>query len=260
MGMPALMYLIGDLPTVLGVPDPEIDDDDERDPGEWDTRLFSIISRYVNSGFPVLVATQGHAFVVVAWYREGDQMRFVANDDEIGPYDVIELPLEDPIRGPWEGLMVPLPPRVFLTGESAENDAYETLYSLGLGDEAPAAWRELGQRVAAGEISRRTRLIRGRDYKARLAHQGRDEAFVRELRLARLSHWVWLVEAHDRQARDAAQPCVLAEFVYDSTSYDREPRRLAVSYPGLTVTIPPDHGEPVVVTGADGPWAPLERE
>ncbi len=128
MGMPALMYVLGELPTVLGVPDPE--EDPDKPPGEWDTRLFSVISRYVNSGFPVLVGTEGHAFVVVGWYRDGDRMRFVANDDEIGPYDIIELPMADPHRGPWEALMVPLPPRVFMTGESAESDAYETLDSL----------------------------------------------------------------------------------------------------------------------------------
>jgi hypothetical protein len=74
-------------------------------------------------------------------------------------------------------------------GESAENDAYETLYGLAFADDGPEAW-QLGQRVIAGGISRRVRLVRGRDYKARLAEQGRSEDSVRELRLARMSHWV----------------------------------------------------------------------
>ena len=39
-------------------------------PGAWDTRLFSIICRYLNSGFPVLVGTTNHAFTLVGWYRE----------------------------------------------------------------------------------------------------------------------------------------------------------------------------------------------
>ena len=96
--MPALMYVIGNLPTVLGVPEPTPDEGGDKQPGEWDKRLFSVISRYVNSGFPVLVGTAGHAFVVVGWYREGDQMRFVVNDDEIGPYDIVEKPMADPLR------------------------------------------------------------------------------------------------------------------------------------------------------------------
>lgn len=252
MGLPALMYLIGDLPSVLGVPDPEPQEGME--PGEWDTRLFSVISRYVNSGFPVLVGTQGHAFVVVGWFREDGLMRFVANDDELGPYDVIELPMDDPLRGPWEALMVPLPPRVFLTAESAESDAFETLYGLGLADDLPQPWTELGKRVAANEISRRVMLVRGRDYKAKLIDQARGDAVVRALRLARMSHWVWVVEAQDRAAREAGDPCVQAEFVYDSTSYDRAPKRLAVSYPGMTVTVPPEDGKSAIVEGAPNPW------
>jgi hypothetical protein len=253
MGMPALMYVLGALPTVLGVPDPEPDEDKE--PGEWDTRLFSVISRYINSGFPVLVGTSGHAFVIVGWYKdEAGRMHFVANDDEVGPYDVIDLPMDDPLRGPWEALMVPLPPRVFMTGESAENDAYETLYGLGLAEDAPEAWVDLGRRVAEDAVSRRVMLVRGRDYKRRLRDQGRHDDAVRALSLARMSHWVWVVEAHDRASRRAGEPCVEAEFVYDSTSYDRAPRRLAVSYPGLTITVPPDHGQATVVEGTVGGW------
>jgi hypothetical protein len=218
----------------------------------WRSR--GVISRYVNSGFPVLVGTAGHAFVVVGWYREGDQMRFVVNDDEIGPYDIVEKPMADPLRGPWNALMVPLPPRVFMTAESAENDAYETVYGVGLAEDVPESWRALSERMAAGDLSRRVRLVRGRDYKARLADQGRDNESMRALRLARLSHWVWVVEVQDRDARTKGRPCVLAELVYDSTSYDRAPRRLAVSYPGVTLALPPDDGKPVMVICAEDPW------
>lgn len=252
VGLPALTYSVGHLPSVLGVPEPS--PDDGRAAGHWDTRLFSVIARYVNSGFPVLVATQGHAFVVVGWYRDGDRVRFIVNDDELGPYQVVDNPLEDELRGPWEALMVPLPPRVFMTAESAENNAYETLEGLAYAGMSPRPWQHLGERVIAGEVSRRTVLLRGRDYKAKLADQERNDESVRALRLARLSHWVWIVEAHDRTARDAGKPCVLAEFVYDTTSYDRAPRRLAVSYPGITVVVPPSPGTPLAVRGTSVAW------
>jgi hypothetical protein len=250
MGLPALMYFFGGLPTVQGIPNPTPVPNQK--PGEWDVRLFSVICRYLNSGFPVLVTTKTHAFVVVGWYRENGLIRFIASDDEIGPYDVIENPLSDPIRGPWEGMMVPLPPRVLMTGEAAENDAYETLYSLGFSTTVPSQWIDLGKRLIAGEISRRTTLVRGRDWKAHLAEQGRSDPSVEALRLARASHWVWVVEAHDRAARDAGDPCVLAEFVYDATSYDKRPTRLAVSYPGATVVVPPAQGARVAVAGTRG--------
>jgi hypothetical protein len=153
--------------------------------------------------------------------------------------------------------MVPLPPRAWLAGEAAENDAYETLFGLQFASSSvtPAEWIELGQRVAAGDVSLRTMLIRGRDFKERLMAQARPDDVVCGLRLARLSHWVWVVEAHDRDARRKGDPCVLAEFVYDSTSYEQpSPNRLAVSYPGMTVVVPPDKGSSSAVIGTFANW------
>lgn len=259
VGQPALMYLLGALPTVQGVSEPS-PADPSAPGGTWDTRLFSVICRYLNSGFPVLVGTEDHAFVLVGYYEEyvaGTKfIRFIACDDQVGPYEVIDDPFHD-VRGAWEAIMVPLPPRAWLAGEAAENDAYETLYGLLYAPAAssPAEWIDLGTRVAAGDVSLRTMLVRGRDFKRSLITQGRPEDVVRELRLARLSNWVWVVEAQDRSARLAGLPCVLAEFVYDSTSYEQpSPNRLAVSYPGMTVVIPPDKGAPSAVNGTFANW------
>jgi len=260
IGQPALMYALGSLPTVQGVEEPTAPRPDAPG-GEWDTRLFSVICRYLNSGFPVLVGTLEHAFVVVGYYEEqvgSDKLiRFIACDDQVGPYEVIDNPLQDGHRGPWEALMIPLPPRAWLAGEAAENDAYETLFGLQFGSmkNIPQAWIDLGQRVAADDVSLRTMLIPGREYKQKLLAQTRPVDVVRELRLARLSNWVWVVEAHDRAARTAGNPCVLAEFVYDSTSFEvPKPNRLAVSYPGLTVVIPPDKGKSTTALGTFSNW------
>jgi hypothetical protein len=256
MGQPALIYALGSLPTVQGVTDPK--PDPNKQPGQWDTRLFSVICRYLNSGFPVLIGTTEHAFVLIGYYEEmisGTKwIRFIACDDQVGPYEVIADPTSDGSRGPWEALMVPLPAKVFLTAESAENDAYETLYGLQFATAAPQTWIDLGKSVATGNISLRTMLVRGTDFKREVASQGRAADVVRELRLARLSNWVWIVEAHDRAARSKGDPCVLAEFVYDSTSFDLSPTRLAVSYPDVTVTIPPDKGTPSAIAGTPGAW------
>jgi hypothetical protein len=259
VGQPALMYLLGALPTVQGVEEPT-PPAANAPAGTWDTRLFSVICRYLNSGFPVLVGTADHAFVLVGYYEElvgGTKfIRFIACDDQVGPYEVIDDPFHD-ARGPWEAIMVPLPPRAWLAGEAAENDAYETLFGLQFAPAslAPTEWIELGKRVAADDVSLRTMLVRGTDYKQRLMAQGRPDEVVRELRLARLSNWVWIVEAQDRDARLAGDPCVLAEFVYDSTSYEQpSPNRLSVSYPGMTVVIPPDKGTPVAAGGTFANW------
>jgi hypothetical protein len=65
---------------------------------------------------------------------------------------------------------------------------------------------------------------------------------------------VWVVEAHDREARRAKKPSVLAEWVYDSTSRDKRPTTMAFSLPGAVVVLPPDEGKPVVAPGPIGPW------
>jgi hypothetical protein len=104
------------------------------------------------------------------------------------------------------------------------------------------------------EISLRTFLRSNVDYKAMLDKQGRGAEATRALRLARLPHWVWVVEAHDRKRREEGKPSVLAEVVYDSTSSDETPFWLAMSMPGFTMTSPPDDGKPEAVQTPLRPW------
>ena len=68
--------------------------------------MFSVICRYLNSGFPVMVANARHAWVLVGWFKQRGQIRFVACDDQRGPYEVIKSPFFDD-RAPWLAIMVP---------------------------------------------------------------------------------------------------------------------------------------------------------
>jgi len=243
-GLPALLYELGHLPSVLGVEQPpEVAQEKPPKPyGAWDHRVISVACRYLNSGFPVLVTTSNHAFVLVGYYFRADgKVTFVASDDQLGPYVEIEDPLADPLHEEWWELMVPLPPKVYLTGESAENDAVESILNIHKDPDATDFLRQLHKDYASDQLAVRTFLQRGRDYKANLARQNRDDEVVRELRLARMSHWVWIVEVHDHATADHDKH-VRAEFVYDSTSYDLQPARLAVSFPDVTTVIPPDDG------------------
>ena len=80
----------------------------------------------------------------------------------------------------------------------------------------------------SGPISIRARLMEGCHFKAAVAGQGRSAEVVRLIRMAHLPHWIWLVEMQDRVARRQGQPCVIAEWVFDSTAHDDVPReRLA---------------------------------
>jgi len=256
-GQPALFYGLSQMPRVRGVKDPAPTflpgGKVMRHPGYWDTRLFSVLCRYLNSGFPVLVATLDHAFVIVGWFREGRRIRFVACDDQWGPYETITSPFTDR-RAPWNAFMVPLPPKVYLSGEQAENVAFVYVQALQNLPGAPPSWGELAASLAAGDVSLRTFLRSNLQYKAVVSKQGRGESAVRLLRLARMPHWVWVVEAQVSADRVAGRPSVAAEIVFDSTSSDQRPALVALSFPGLSRTFPTDDGSPQNVSGAAAPW------
>jgi hypothetical protein len=262
-GQPALLYSMDRLPSVLGVenPAPEHDPDNPDDflpPGCWDTRIFSIICRYLNSGFPVIALTGDHAIVLVGWFQDGDMIRFLACDDQGAPYEVIESPFTD-TRAPWLALMVPLPPKVMMSGERAENRAYYDLQLIGNNPKAPASWQQLTARLTATPkgVSLRTFLRDVNTYKLQVTSQGRDADAVKLLRLGRLPHYVWVVEAQDRAPRERGAPCVLAEILYDPHSSEhrhRDPTTVATSLPGLTVVNSPDGGTTVHAAYAESPW------
>jgi hypothetical protein len=250
-GQPALFYGLRKMPQVPGVAEPEAVEGAA--PGTWDTRIFSIVCRYLNSGFPVLIGTEDHAFVIVGWFRDGEWIRFVVNDDQRGPYQVIDSPFTDE-RGIWQAIMVPLPPSVLLSGETAEGRAHYILRALGTHENAHPAWKDLASRVIAKDVSLRTVLRDASDYKLGLTDRDIDPGVVRLLRLARLPHYVWIVEAHDRAARAAGEPSVVAEVIFDSTSSDHCPRHDVLLMPTLALTYPPDGGAVQWVKTADARW------
>jgi hypothetical protein len=254
-GQPALFYGLRKMPDVEGIRSPpELDEEEEtREPGLWDTRLFSVVCRYLNAGFPVMIGSEDHAFVIFGWYREGGRIRFVVADDQIGPYQVIGSPFTHK-HAPWQCLMVPLPPKVYLTGEAAESAAQVLLRATGSKKGTLPEWEQLVRRIEDGQISFRTFLRSNHEYKAAVGGQRRGEETTRALRLARLSHWVWVVEAHDRMAREGGRPSVLAECVFDSTSGDKEPKLSALSLPGLSIVVPPDDGKPESQYGPTDRW------
>ncbi len=211
-------------------------------------RLLRVVCKYLNSGFPVVVLTEGeenHAFTLVGWERVDGRVRLLACDDQVGPYEPIDDVLEDQrAGGRWVSLMVPLPEKAFLTGEAAEQMAWNIAQgaanlttSANAQEQDFVAFRHQLEHLRAG-ISVRTQLIRGREYKNRIGAQDRHPDALRLYRMAHLPNWVWLVEFHDPRAREGGQPCVLAEIVFDSTSHDVAPLTLLAT----TASTARDHG------------------
>lgn len=255
LGQPALFYGLTNMPKVRGVPDPPTPpplpgENEPPHPGYWDTRIFSVICRYLNSGFPVLVGGRDHAFVLVGWFRDRDDVRFVATDDQIGPYQVIDSPFTH-YKSPWHSIMIPLPPKVFLSGEAAESKAYRQLLGVARG---AAPLQPLGDALTSGRIQLRSALKEVREFKEDVARLSSTADVLRLLRLARLPHWIWLVEAHDTEACARDDPCVYAVMHYDSTSSDLDPALCALTVPGAVVAYPPDGGQVVTTQGGPAPW------
>lgn len=243
LGHPALFYGLSRMPRVEGVEDPEPPEAEPgvgpEPPGLWDTRMISVICRYLNSGFPVLVAGREHALALVGWYRAEGGIRFVSCDDQAGPYATIGSPFKHG-KAPWHSIMVPLPPRVLVSAEAAENRAHLALLGNGSGADAPPEWRTLAEGLQNRAFTLRTVVRSVGDYKEQLPAQGRGDQAVRALRLARLAHFVWVVEAHDKARLRRGEPSVVAEYVFDATSNDRKPDVLAATLPGLTFVFPPE--------------------
>jgi hypothetical protein len=251
VGIPALTYAMDQLPTVLGVDQSTRSNraiEGGRQPHARYRAATAIICRYVRSGFPVLVNTERHIFAIVGYLEQPSNrrnpIRFLAADDQVGPYEIIDIGKTDPRRGEWQVIQIPLPAHVWLSGESAENDAYTTLSTLQPKQQdqpIPIEWSETAQSLAENKCRLQTTLLTARNYKRNLPQQHRPDDAVKRLRLAQLPRWVWVVEAHDETARLHGEPSVIAEIVYDYTSSTRpRPLRLAVSHQGALTIYPPD--------------------
>jgi hypothetical protein len=218
--------------------------------------MVSIICRYLNSGFPVLIGAEDHAFVLVGWRRDAEgQAQFIACDDRVGPYEIIPSPFEHYLT-PWETIMVPLPPRVYLSGESAEGRAHRVFRSFA---EQTPQLADIEGELASGEIELRSVLRPGAAVKEEITGLSSSAGLRRLIRHARLPRWVWVVEAHRRRLCGPRRRCVVGMAVFDSTAFDSQPRLDLLAVLGSVVSFPPEAGRQVEAEGSPRPWKSLVK-
>lgn len=233
LGLPALVYKCkdqGDLP------------DGEQIPG--------VACRYLNSGMPVIVAAGGHhAFTLVGYQRvdagtEDERIHFIRQDDESGPYQLVEDFAHD-VHGPWEWLIVPLPTKVFVPGEVAESLGREQLRETARQSTDASAVRFFDDTSDDGvrPISFRSTVIRSNLFKAKLGQRGFAPDVVAAYRRLPLPRWVWVIEAILKSERETRVPAVMAEAVIDATDHSRDPHVLAWRVPGALWTWLPDEDQ-----------------
>lgn len=268
-GLPPMFYMVGQLPHAeLPGQFPPPDASTSGDPGTWDTRIVSTVCRHLNGGFPVLIGTYDHAFVLCGWWRDNGSIRMLRHDDQLGPYLPVEDPLADVIShpvtgvrrvyGPWRTLHVPMPPTAWLLPEAAEKRGGSSLIAGSSLLAGPVAAKlglavpSLQDLISQGSLTFRTHVIRSCDYKRTLPDRGHASPSVAVLRLTQMPKYVVVVEAIDREARNAGLPCVSAEAVLDATSPDRDPSLIATWVHGATCILR-DPDDPLVVATAVAP-------
>jgi len=210
----------------------------------------SIACRYLNSGMPVIVAAGGHHAFTLVGYRRVDagtldeRIHFIRQDDEAGPYQVVEDYTHD-VHGQWEWLIVPLPLKVFVPGEVAESLGREQLLATAGQSQNEAARQIVDDASDAGArpISFRSTVVRSNRFKACLPQRGFSHDVAVLYRRLPLPRWVWVVEVILKAERQQRSPAVIAEAVIDATDHSRDPHVLAWRVPGALWTWRPDEDE-----------------
>lgn len=229
LGLPALVYKCKDpavdLPTGEQIP--------------------GVVCRYLNSGMPVIVAAGGHHAFTLVGYRRVDagtpdeRIHFIRQDDEVGPYQVVEDYAHDH-HGRWEWLIVPLPPKVFLPGEVAESLGKEQMLQTARSSGGAAAEFVAAVEGEPREISFRSTVVRSNQFKASLLERGLERDVAVLYRRMPLPRWVWVVEAIRKDKRASRERAVVAEAIIDATDHSRDPHVLAWRVPGALWTWRPD--------------------
>ncbi len=211
-----------------------------------------MICRYLNSGLPVTVATHSHAFVLVGYGRSRDTegnklLHFIRQDDEAGPYRKIDSWMLDNY-GIWEYAIVPLPEKVYLPGENAEEIGSELIISeLERSSDKGAA--DLLDRHFRRTLTFRSTVVESNKFKQTLPSRHYPNKIAAAYQRMQLSRLVWVVELTDPEARDAGKPCVLAEAVIDATEHLRDLHVLGWRIPGALWGWLPDQDEKMIMDG-----------
>jgi hypothetical protein len=257
----------------------------------------SIACRYLNSGLPVMLLSgggrhTGHAQVLIGYGRDREGLVFIHHDDQRGPY--LELrrlpdPLADGADEPatdapeeadenadpddegeadadrWHALVVPLPGRIYLSGEVAEKTGkhiFQTEVARHVELRTESEPHDPG--IAAleggfgdGSLRVRSYLTEASDYKRALRGRGLPEDALQLHLNTNTSHWLWVIELQDRQLAERGRRCVVGEIVIDATSDDEWVNPLFGNLRGQLM-LWPELGDPIKVEPFESDGEPYD--
>lgn len=253
------------------------------------------ISRYVDSGIPVILVLDkpsdslGHAVVAVGTKRKeidlgtlavkSTQANFLShilvNDDQRGSYLPLAVGVDDfddaqypfNIEEHLKLIFVPLPDKVFITGEIAERLALDKLRTSAihlnalakgtLGDEQAKSFNPHPEFIAAAKdlkVISRTYLTYGWRYKSRALRNNLSAKLKSDLIARQFPKYVWVTEfslPSEAFEHDACKRVVRAHAVTDATGSQMWESVQLLDMPGLLITWTFDPNAPVDLPKVD---------
>lgn len=222
--------------------------------------LYATTCRYINCNIPPIIISERHAWTCVAYTRAPSaghtRLTLYRHDDAVGPFIRVDDPFNEPNPAyqRWNSALLPLPPKIYMTGERAEAvGRWWFKKHLATVD----AKDPLALAAASDNLTFQTYGQRSSTYKQTLVlRDGLDPGLGREYRLSNWPRNIWVVEALDRQLRDLGDPCVLGEVIIDPTAHhDPRPQDtgiLATHASSRYESLGPDHGELRQLTTSGG--------
>lgn len=210
----------------------------------------AIACRYLNSGLPVMLLTENgerrHAQVLIGYGRDDEGLFFVFHDDQRGPYLETRQLSED---ADWQALVIPLPGKIYLSGEVAVSWARHTILEMAA---EHGHLSGLATGLENGELRLQPYVSEVADYKQGLRRREAHHDVVVWHTGISTSHWLWVIELQDREAARRGAVCVLGEIVFDATSDDQWVNALFGNLPGLTMHWPSLGDHIVMATSGQG--------
>jgi hypothetical protein len=232
--------------------------------GEED--LFSICCRYLNSGLPVIVAGGNYAWVLVGYrrVRTGTDVaiEFIRQNDQTAPYEIVSNPFTDqPAYRPWDYLVVPLPKKLYVSGERAEGAARAKVREA-LTQSTKASDRALLDQLDRHEVKFRSTALPSNEFKRSTsgAERPMSPALAAAYQWMPMPRWVWAVELVDAALYDLGDRSVVGEVIVDATDHTADVRPVAWRVGGVLRTWDSDSAKAGSAdVGAVGRLKPLSK-
>jgi hypothetical protein len=218
-----------------------------------------VIGPYIRSGWPIYAETRTHAFVICGRTQNSGKPIHFLHDDQTGPYLAADslptlsrnslryqamgarsnsddlVPREDfvahhlnygpnesgDVRRAIEALVIAVPSRVLLSPTAANRKSRRTIAIAQKQKALLDGLSDTDRSTFSIRPESHVSLLMGADYKGyrrRQAQQSNDSSAVAIFSSVQLAEWVIVVEFVDEQDR------CFAEFVYDASSSDDDPR------------------------------------